>query len=114
MRSDRPLAPIRCSVCGNGRSERSKAGGAGVVDAISGVAQIFGKVGAATVTIQVRPAITFEKVGRIFDLADGQRLTALRDLSFSIAKNEFVAIVGPSGCGKSTVLRLIAGLIPAT
>jgi NitT/TauT family transport system ATP-binding protein len=66
------------------------------------------------VIIQVRPAITFEKVGRAFDLADGQRLTALRDLSFSIAKNEFVAIVGPSGCGKSTVLRLIAGLIPAT
>ncbi len=65
-------------------------------------------------SIQVRPAITFEKVGRVFDLADGQQVTALRDLSFSIAKNEFVAIVGPSGCGKSTVLRLVAGLIPPT
>ena len=65
-------------------------------------------------TIQLRPAITFEKVARVFDLADGQQVTALRDVSFSIAKNEFIAIVGPSGCGKSTVLRLVAGLIAAT
>jgi NitT/TauT family transport system ATP-binding protein len=66
------------------------------------------------VTIKLRAAITFEQVGRVFELADGQQVTALRDLSFSIAKNEFVAVVGPSGCGKSTVLRLIAGLIAPT
>jgi len=83
-------------------------------DAISSIAQYFGSTKGAYVSIQVRPAITFEKVGRVFELADGQQVTALRDLSFSIAKNEFVAIVGPSGCGKSTVLRLIAGLIPPT
>lgn len=65
-------------------------------------------------TIQVRPAITFEQVARVFELADGQEITALRDLSFNIAKNEFVAVVGPSGCGKSTVLRLISGLIAPT
>ena len=60
------------------------------------------------------PAIAFEQVSRVFSLADGQDVTALRDLSFSVAKNEFIAVVGPSGCGKSTVLRLIAGLIPPT
>src|SRR2546430_7093781 len=38
----------------------------------------------------------------------------LRDLSFTVAKNEFVAIVGPSGCGKSTILRLVSGLLPVT
>lgn len=36
---------------------------------------------------------------------------ALTDISFSLNKGEFVAIVGPSGCGKSTLLSLIAGLL---
>lgn len=35
----------------------------------------------------------------------------LSDISFSIQKGEFAAIVGPSGCGKSTILNLISGLI---
>ena len=33
---------------------------------------------------------------------------ALADISFSLSKGEFIAIVGPSGCGKSTLLRRIA------
>lgn len=39
-----------------------------------------------------------------------QQVTALNNMSFTIANQEFVSIVGPSGCGKSTVLRLISGL----
>jgi NitT/TauT family transport system ATP-binding protein len=36
---------------------------------------------------------------------------ALNDLSFSVARGEFVSLLGPSGCGKSTALRLAAGLL---
>lgn len=36
---------------------------------------------------------------------------AIQDISFSMNKAEFIAIVGPSGCGKSTILSLIAGLM---
>jgi NitT/TauT family transport system ATP-binding protein len=42
--------------------------------------------------------------------SEGKRILALKDISFSVDEDEFLAIVGPSGCGKSTILRIIAGL----
>ncbi len=35
---------------------------------------------------------------------------ALRQLTLSVSKGEFICLLGPSGCGKTTLLRLIAGL----
>jgi NitT/TauT family transport system ATP-binding protein len=62
-------------------------------------------------TEMLQAAIKFDKVSRAFVTNAGQDVQALRDLSFSVGKNEFLAIVGPSGCGKSTILRLTAGLL---
>lgn len=40
--------------------------------------------------------------------------TALKQISLSIADNEFFTLLGPSGCGKTTLLRMIAGFEDVT
>ena len=38
-------------------------------------------------------------------------LTALRDITITINKGEFVCLLGPSGCGKSTFINAISGIV---
>src|SRR5271166_887791 len=53
--------------------------------------------------------LRLERIGRDF----GQ-VHALRDVSLTVGRGEFVALLGPSGCGKSTALNCIAGLLQVT
>jgi ABC-type nitrate/sulfonate/bicarbonate transport system ATPase subunit len=54
----------------------------------------------------VTPVIALSKIEKTFDT-----LKVLEDISFSVTRNEIVALLGTSGCGKSTLLNIIAGLL---
>lgn len=43
--------------------------------------------------------------------AGGQRITALREVSFSTKPKEILGVVGPNGAGKTTLLRILADLL---
>src|SRR5437899_7053222 len=41
-------------------------------------------------------------------------VTAVSDISFSVARGEIVGLLGPNGAGKSTTMRILACYLPAT
>ncbi|MCM2294126.1 ABC transporter ATP-binding protein [Allorhizobium sp. BGMRC 0089] len=52
--------------------------------------------------------LDIDKLSKRYGYGNGT-VTALHEVSFSIAEGEFFTLLGPSGCGKTTLLRLIAG-----
>ncbi len=59
------------------------------------------------------PAVRTNRVWKVFE-QEAEEVTAVRDVSLTIARGEFTALAGPSGSGKTTLLNVIGGLTRAT
>lgn len=58
--------------------------------------------------------IDIRNLSKQYKTKQGEPIFAVDDVTLPIAENSFTCIVGPSGCGKSTILRIAAGLEPAS
>jgi putative ABC transport system ATP-binding protein len=59
--------------------------------------------------IESKTILDVNNVRREFHM-EAETIYALRNISFSVRKGEFVTIMGPSGCGKSTLLNILGCL----
>jgi dipeptide transport system ATP-binding protein len=65
--------------------------------------------------ISERAVLRVERLAKDYAVGGGlfaraRKLAAVKDASFAIAENEFVALVGESGSGKSTIAKMLVGL----
>jgi len=58
-----------------------------------------------------QPHVMFSAIDHAFHSRSGRPTVTIENVSISIPRGQFVALVGPSGCGKTTLLNMVAGLV---
>ena len=64
-------------------------------------------------TLAGEPLVELKNVSMTYG-AGANAVKAVDNLTLTIKKGEFIAVVGPSGCGKSSMMKLISGLKPTS
>ncbi|MCK9265281.1 ABC transporter ATP-binding protein [bacterium] len=54
--------------------------------------------------------LTIEKVSKIYHRKQ-EKVVAIKDISLTLKKGDFISVRGPSGCGKTTLLLTAGGLL---
>jgi NitT/TauT family transport system ATP-binding protein len=60
------------------------------------------------------PVLSVRNLRKAYNVGKPNERLAIEDVTFDVAKGEFVCVVGPSGAGKTTLLRCLSGLLRPT
>ena len=63
--------------------------------------------------MEKKELIRFENVSKIYEMGE-VKITALKDVNFTIDEGEFTVVLGASGAGKSTILNILGGMDKAS
>ena len=58
--------------------------------------------------------LAIDDVSMTFELPNGGKVEALKNINLDIKEGELLSVLGPSGCGKTTLLNIVAGFLAPT